>query len=159
MAGQQGDVCVSHGLDRVAGRLLGGDGSLVLVDDDDPATAERTRLVEDAGNPAGVGPYRRPAGMVVDRHGDVVADAMHREVQVYARGSWPPALQHIAVDVDAHHVVRPELVPQEIPRVGEKRSVGLLVGDVAGQMVVVALVPQGARQQHELLLGGQRRQQ
>ncbi len=33
----------------------------------------------------------------------------------------------------------------------KQRPVGLAVGDVPGQVVVVALAPQGAGQQHELL--------
>ena len=60
---------------------------------------------------------------------------------------------HAAVEVDAQHLRRPQLGPGEQPRVAQQRAVAEVHRDVAGQVVVVALPPQGAGQDDELLAG------
>ena len=50
----------------------------------------------------------------------------------------------LAVGVHAHDVARPELVPREAERIDQEGAVRLLVGDVAGEVVVVALGEQAA---------------
>ena len=67
----------------------------------------------------------------------------------------PLPLEDVAVEIDAQDVLGPELLPQQQPRIAEQRAVGLAVGDVPGQVVVVALVPEGAGQQDQLQCGRQ----
>ena len=70
-------------------------------------------------------------------------------------GHRPTAFEAVAVEVDDQEVVGPELLPQQEPGVAEQGAVGLPVGDVAGQVVVVPLVPQRPGQQDQLLARGQ----
>ena len=57
----------------------------------------------------------------------------------------------VAFQVDPDDVVRAELVPGDQPRIAQQRPVADVAGDVAGQMIVVPLVPQAAGQEHQLL--------
>src|SRR4051794_33288060 len=65
----------------------------------------------------------------------------------------PVALEHVAVYVNTDDVVGPKLLPQQQPWVAQERAVVLLVRDVPGQVIVVALAPQRAGQQDQLLAG------
>src|SRR5262249_25647998 len=73
------------------------------------------------------------------------------EVQRDPERRRPVALDHAPVEVDPDDVARTDLVPGEQPRVAEQRAVAEVDRDVSGEVVVVALAPQRARQQHELL--------
>ena len=55
------------------------------------------------------------------------------------------------VEVDAQHLGRAQLGPGQQPRVAQQRAVAQVDGDVPGQVVVVALPPQGAGEHDELL--------
>jgi len=79
------------------------------------------------------------------------------EVQRDAERRGPVALEDVAVEVDADDVLRTELLPREEPRVAEQRAVALVHRDVAGEVVVVALVPERTRQQDDLLALGELR--
>ena len=66
-------------------------------------------------------------------------------------GTGQSPLEHGAVEVDDQDVLGPDLLPEQEPRIAEQGPVGLAVGDVAGQMVVVPLAPEGAGQEDQLL--------
>src|SRR4029079_11170516 len=61
------------------------------------------------------------------------------------------ALQHVAVEVDPDDVVGTELRPGEQPGIAEQGAVALVHRDVAGEVVVVPLVPERASEEHDLL--------
>ena len=77
------------------------------------------------------------------------------EVQRDAERCGPVALDHVALEVDADDVVGAELLPGEEPRVAQQRAVALVHGDVAGEVVVVALVPERTGEQDDLLALGE----
>ncbi len=89
--------------------------------------------------------------MTVHRDDDVVTLPVQLEVQGNAEWNRPPAGEKSAVDVDDEDVLGPDLLPQEQPRRAQQRSVGLPDGDVPGEMVVVALPPEGPGEQHQFL--------
>ena len=131
----------------------GVEGSVVLVDHDGLAPAEGGALVEASGHAPEIGPDGAEPWMAVDGHHDVVPLSVELQVDGDARWDRPPTGQDVAVQVDLEDVVGPEFVPQEEPRVAQEGAVRLPVGDVPGQVVVVALPPQGPGQQDELLPG------
>ena len=77
------------------------------------------------------------------------------EVERDAERRGPVALDHVALEVDADDVVGAELLPGEEPRVAQERAVALVHGDVTGEVVVVALVPERAGQEDDLLALGE----
>src|SRR5271166_3438098 len=157
--GQQGQVGCAHGRNRPGGRPTVVDRTFVLVDQGDGAPAEGRALVVTGRDPLRVGPDGAEAGVVVDGDGDVVAPAVQLEVEGDPEGDRPVALQHVPLPVDAQHLLGSEFLPQEHPRVAQQRPVGLAVGDVAGQVVVVTLAPQRPRQQGQLLARGEVREE
>ena len=159
VACEQRDVGGSHLGDREVGVVGVVDATVVLVDHRDLAATQRRALVVAAGDPTQVRVHRGPVRVVVHREHDVGAGPVEREVELHAGGGRPLALQHVAVDVDADHVFGPELVPEQEPRVGQERAVFEAVRDVAAEVVVVALAPQGTGEQHDLGPPGERRQQ
>jgi hypothetical protein len=106
-----------------------------------------------------VPPHRAVERVVVHRDLDVVARLVQLEVERDAERHRPVAFEEVAVEVDADDVARADLVPREQPRVAQQRAVAQVVRDVPGEVVVVALPPQGAREQDDLLLGREIRQQ
>ena len=86
---------------------------------------------------------------------DAGARLVQLEVQRDAEGRGPVALQHVAVEVDPDDVVGTELRPGEQPGVAEQGAVALVHRDVAGEVVVVPLVPEGAGEEHDLLPVGE----
>ena len=80
---------------------------------------------------------------------------MQLQVDRDAERGGPVALEHVALEVDADDVVGAELLPREEPRVAQQRAVTLVHRDVAGEVVVVALVPQRTREQDDLLAFGE----
>ena len=107
-------------------------------------------LVVPAGQAAEVGPHRAPPGVVVDGHLHLGPGPVQLEVQGDAERDRPVALDDVALEVDPDHVFGPELVPGQQPGVAEQGAVALVDRDVAGQVVVVALPPQGPGEQHHL---------
>ena len=74
-------------------------------------------------------------------------------------GTGHVALDHLPLQGDAQDVLGPDLRPGEEPRVAQQRAVAEVGGDVAGEVVVVPLAPQGPGQQGQFLAGGQLRHQ
>ena len=72
-----------------------------------------------------------------------------------SEGNRPFALDDVAVERDAQHVLRTDLRPGEQPRVAEQGAVAEVGRDVAGQVVVVPLAPQGPGQQGQFLAGSE----
>src|SRR5271163_4168134 len=91
--------------------------------------------------------------MAVHGHDGARTLPVELEVEGDAQGNRPFALENVAVEVDTQDVVGVQLFPQQVPRVAQEGPVGLAVGDVTGQMVVVTLPPQGAGQENEFLAG------
>ena len=91
----------------------------------------------------------------MDRDDHVAAPAMEREMEGDPERDRPVPFDQGAVEVDHQHVLGPDLLPEEEPGVAEQGVVGLAVGDVPGQVVVVPLPPEGAREQHQLLARGE----
>jgi len=152
---EQREVGVAHLLDRLRRRVRVADVAFVLVDEDELAAASRRGLVVDRRHALHVGPHRAPARVVVERPPDPGPGLVQLQVQRDAERCRPVALEHVALEVDANHVVGAELLPREEPRVAQEGAVALVDGDVAGEVVVVPLVPQCARQQHDLLALGE----
>ena len=122
-----------------------------------PPRAER--LVEDRGHLGQVGPDRAEPGMAVGRPADVGSTPVQFQMERDAERDGPLALDDLALQGDAQHVLGPDLRPGEEPRVAQQRAVAEVGGDVAGEVVVVALAPQGTGQQGQFLAGGQLRHQ
>ena len=153
VVGEQRQVGVAHGAAGVAGggrRLL--TAAAVLVDQ---TVARRRRGPSSGRRRAGSGPCS--AQTVPQRGWLCMATSTSSRSLCSSRCSGMPerhrpvALEHVAVEVDADDVLGPQLVPRQEPRVAEQRAVALVDRDVAGEVVVVALAPQRAGQQHQLL--------
>ena len=88
--------------------------------------------------------------MAVHRDLHARARLVQLEVQRDTERRGPVALDDAAVEIDADHVARSDLVPREQPRVAEQCPVTEVDRDVPGEVVVVALAPQRAREEDEL---------
>ncbi len=158
--GQQRHVCRSHRGDRPGRAVPAVDRPVVLVDHAQLAPAQGRALVIATGDPSEVGPDRGEPGVAVHGHHHAASLPVELEMEWNAQRNRPVALQQPPLDVDDQDVLGTELVPEQEPRVAQERPVRLTVGDVPGQMVVVALAPQGAGQKDDLLarreLGQQR---
>jgi hypothetical protein len=91
----------------------------------------------------------------VDRHRDIATDTVQFDVQRDRGCDRPPARDLVAVGVRGHDVACGDLVPCQPERVHQKRPVGLFVGDMASEVIVVSLGEQATAQQRQLLCGGQ----
>ena len=152
---QQSDVGFADGLGHRARVALVVDRSPVLVVHRDGAVVQRAGLVVDLRGASDIGPDRSPPRVVVDRHRDIATDTVQFDVQRDRRCDRPPACDLVAVGIHGHDVARGDLVPRQSERVHKERAVGLLIGDVAGEMVVVSLGEQATAQQRQFLGGGQ----
>ena len=105
------------------------------------------------------GPNLIPRTEGVHGYHDIGALPVQLEMERDAERDRPAAVQDLPVGVDDQHVLGTDLLPQQEPRVAQERPVGLPVGDVPGEVVVVPLAPQRAGQEDELLAGCQFGQQ
>ena len=94
--------------------------------------------------------------MAVHRDLHLGAHLVQLEVEWNTEGDGPVVpvearLDHLAVEIDCHHVFGSQLFPMEQPWVAPERAIAPVDRDVAGQMIVVTLAPEGAGQQRQLL--------
>ncbi len=148
---QQRHRGVAHLLHRTPGAAGVVDRTLVLVDQREGAATQRRALVQDRRHLRNVGPDGAEERVVVHRPCHVVAHLVQLEVERDAERDRPVTFDHAAVEVDAQHLGGPQLAPRQEPRVAQQRAVAQVDGDVAGQVVVVALAPQRAGQDDQLL--------
>ncbi|MNC59684.1 hypothetical protein D3C75_1095120 [compost metagenome] len=97
--------------------------------------------------------------MVVDHHVGVGAQLVQLQVQAEGGGDVPVAVEDLAVAVEGEDVAGAQLVPGQLPGVGEYRAVALAHGDVPGDVVVPALATEHPAHQRDLRLGAQLGQQ
>ena len=88
--------------------------------------------------------------MVVDGNVHVVSRPVQLQVQGDGSAHDPVPFEHLAVEVDPAHVGGPQLVPAQVVRIDEQGAVGLLVADVAGDVLLVAFPVEGPGQNGEL---------
>ncbi len=151
VSGQQRHGRVAHRLHRRAGARRVVHGAFVLVDQHQPAAAQRGALVEDRGHLAQVCPDGPEERVVVHGPAHVLTRPVQLEVERNAERHRPVPFDDTAVQIDAQHLGGSKLGPGQQPRVAQERAVAQVHGDVPGQVVVVALAPECARQHDELL--------
>ncbi len=155
VVGQQGGAGATEGLDASPGVVHHIDRATEVIVEGGLPRHHGAGLVVHGRDPVSVSPDRAPARVVVHGDTDVVTEAVQLGVQRDGRGDRPAALEDATLGVDPHDVGGGDLVPGEAPGVHQQRAVGLPVGDVAGQVVVVALSVEHPSQQRHLGVRGQ----
>jgi hypothetical protein len=161
---EQRHVGFTHEPHRGRGRVGVVGRTLVLVDQHELAAPERRRLIEHRGHLTEVGPHGGVERVAVDRHLHIGPHPVQREMQRDAEGHGPVVaveggFDHLPIQIDGDHVLRSQLFPVQQPRVAPEGAVASADRDVTGEMIVVALTPQGPGQQRQLLSRGELRHQ
>ncbi len=150
VVGEEYGLGLAEGLDGGAGLVPVADRLAVVVVQDDVVVHERRRLVVHGRDTQQRSPDGAPARMVVDGDVHVVSEPVQLQVQGDGATHHPVAFEHLAVEVDPADMRRPQLVPAEVVGIDEQGAVGLLVADVAGDVLLVALAVEGPGQHGQL---------